>query len=158
MFSKAIIQNCYSSLNHAGLDAEMSDTGEVILSGVTPFPMVVRVEVGTGLCGEGWSTDNILPAGTNIDSFAHDCAVNHAMSYGHMEDEEQDEESGFDESNLESMVYWYHPAISGSLINGGDPIRRIVAAIEDEGLEHNSLNELFYIPNTETRHRLLDDI
>lgn len=158
MFSKAIIQSCFSHLKHAGLIAEESDTGEIILSGVTPFPMVVRVEVGTGLCGEGWSTDNILPAGMDIDSFAHDCAVNHAMSYGHMEDEEQDEENGFDESNLESMVYWYHPAISGGLINGGDPIRHIMATIEEAGLEHNSLNELFYIPNNETRDRLLEDI
>lgn len=158
MFSKAIIQSCFSQLNHAGLVSEVSDTGEIILSGTAPFPMVVRVEVGTGLCGEGWSTDNILPAGTNIDSFAHDCAVNHAMSYGYMEDEEQDEESGLDESNLEGMVYWYHPVISGGLINGGDPIRQIMAAIEEEGLEHNALSELFYIPDNETRDRLLEDI
>lgn len=108
-----------TKISHLGLTCNESATGEIELSGIAPFDMIVRLDYCTGICGEEWSEFRYLHSGTNIDDWAFDYAKDHAESYGHYEDEE--DEDGFDIANLSVSVYWYNPDISYAHINGGSP-------------------------------------
>lgn len=108
-----------SKLNHPGLNCQETDNGEIELSGVAPFDMIVRLDYETGIMGEQWCEWRLLHAGTNIDSWAWDYAKDHAESFGHYEGEEDDDD--FDIANCGASVYWYNPEISEAYINGGSP-------------------------------------
>lgn len=108
-----------SKLNHPGLECNETDNGEIEINGVCPFDMIVRLEYETGIVGEGWSEWRLFHAGTDIDNMGWELAKEHAESYGHYEDVE--DEDDFDIADCCASVYWYNPEISDAYINGGSP-------------------------------------
>lgn len=142
-----------SNLIHAAMTCQPEPNGEIIIGGITPFNMIVRSECETGICGEGWSEWHFVPANTDLDSWGHEIARLNAATYGHGEDEEEDEEQGYSEENISCTIYWYNPAISDGYINGGSPNGEILEWLLQEGLMtlegrvnyYGNVEELFHI-------------
>lgn len=149
-----------SKIEHEGLTCHVMSNGEIELSGIAPFDMIVRLDYETGIIGEQWCEWRLLHAGTNIDDWSWDHAKDHAESYGHYEDEEDDDD--FDIANCCASVYWYNPDLSESHINGGSPNGEIcqmlkqMEVITDKGYTPE-IFELLHLPDEKTLQEFLNE-
>lgn len=149
-----------SKIEHEGLACDVMPNGEIGLSGIAPFDMIVRLDYETGIIGEQWSEWRLLHAGTNIDDWSWEYAKDHAESYGHYEGEEDDDD--FDIANCSATVYWYNPDLSESHINGGSPNGEIcqmlkqMEVITDTGYTPE-IFELLHLPDEKTLQEFLNE-
>ena len=149
-----------SKIEHEGLTCHVMSNGEIELSGIAPFDMIVRLDYETGIIGEQWCEWRLLHGGTNIDDWSWDHAKDHAESYGHYEDEEDDDD--FDIANCSASVYWYNPDLSESHINGGSPNGEIcqmlkqMEVITDTGYTPE-IFELLHLPDEKALQEFLKE-
>lgn len=149
-----------SKIEHEGLECDVMPNGEIGLSGIAPFDMIVRLDYETGIIGEQWCEWRLLHAGTNIEDWSWDYAKDHAESYGHYEGEEDDDD--FDIANCCASVYWYNPDLSESHINGGSPNGEIcqmlkqMEVITDTG-HTPEIFELLHLPDEKTLQEFLNE-
>lgn len=83
-----------------------------VLEGVLKQSVLAFIECHTGSCGSESREVNLIYAGTNADSFAHELAVENAEMYGIYAGEPEDEEDsdGVEYSEgVEGTAYLFHP-------------------------------------------------
>lgn len=138
---------------------------------LTEIIAIVKCETGT--CGESWTDEHLIYANTDIDQFAHDCAMENASSFGsdgyyvcpecgdHLDEEHCEDcnvSCSYEEnSSVCGTVFQYQLSKSGTYVNGGDPIITIMKWIIENGgvgLNNNKaliyasrLKQLVYIPD-----------
>lgn len=120
--------------------------------------MIVLVDCHTGYCGEGNTEECFVHAGTDLDSFAHEMAIDNASRFG--SDGYEDEGTGewIENENVYASLYHYQLSKSGTYVNGGDPINSVMKLIIKYGgveivdnraiLYANRLKQLVYIPDS----------
>lgn len=135
--------------------------------------IIVIVNSETGTCGESWTDQHLIYAGTDIDQFAYDCAMDNASSYGnegyyvcpecedHLDTDHCEDCNAncyYEEnSNVCGNVYQYQLSRSGIYVNGGDPINNVMKLIIEHGgaeivgnkaiIYANRLKQLVYVPD-----------
>lgn len=138
---------------------------------LTEIIAIVKCETGT--CGESWTDEHLIYANTDIDQFAHDCAMENASSFGsdgyyvcpecgdHLDEEHCEDcnvSCSYEEnSSVCGTVFQYQLSKSGTYVNGGDPINTVMKLIIKHGgaeiignkalLYANRLKQLVYIPD-----------
>lgn len=138
---------------------------------LTEIIAIVKCETGT--CGESWTDEHLIYADTDIDQFAHDCAMENASSFGsegyyvcpecgdRLDDEHCEDcntSCGYEEnSDVCGTVFQYQLSRSGIYVNGGDPIATVTKWIIQHGgvslngnkalLYASRLKQLVYIPD-----------
>lgn len=154
-------------------------------SGVTPYSCAVIVDNHTGVCGESWTEQAIIYAGTDVDAFGQESAMENATSYGSEGEEICDDcrenvndcdcecSSGstwHENENICGMVYKIQPSRSLDYVNGGSNWSEIMEAAKDLEvltvhpetgavcIYRGEMERFLYLPNHEEWSILLKEV